>query len=199
VAAAISVLGEAGLDVSLALVYLRDDEAGFARLTGHTGVEAGTAISPREIRLDGEVPVAVALREGTTVALDDLVASYGSVQAGSHKEPVQRATAVPIALAASDRPTGAQAEARTELDRAKTTFFSNVSHELRTPLTLMLGPLEDELAERGVPPDRMDRLMMAPQRHEATAPGQLAAGLLPGRVRNEPRGVVGDRPSSFYR
>jgi len=38
-----------------------------------------------------------------------------------------------------------RADALAELDRAKTTFFSNVSHELRTPLTLMLGPLEELL------------------------------------------------------
>jgi len=38
-----------------------------------------------------------------------------------------------------------KAEALTEVDKAKTVFFSNISHEFRTPLTLMLGPLEDLL------------------------------------------------------
>ena len=45
-----------------------------------------------------------------------------------------------------------RAEALAQLDRAKTTFFSNVSHELRTPLTLMLGPLEDALQSETAPP-----------------------------------------------
>ena len=44
-----------------------------------------------------------------------------------------------------------RAESLAELDRAKTTFFSNVSHELRTPLTLILGPIEDALGNQSAP------------------------------------------------
>jgi PAS domain S-box-containing protein len=54
-----------------------------------------------------------------------------------------------------------RADALAELDRAKTTFFSNISHEFRTPLTLMLCPLEEVL------PKARERL--SPEDHEQLA------------------------------
>jgi signal transduction histidine kinase len=54
-----------------------------------------------------------------------------------------------------------RAEALAEIDRAKTTFFSNISHEFRTPLTLLLSPLEELLTEPGDPETMHYRLGVA--------------------------------------
>ena len=55
-----------------------------------------------------------------------------------------------------------RAEALAELDRAKTTFFSNVSHEFRTPLMLMLSPIEEALSDTADPlsPAQRERLTL---------------------------------------
>lgn len=54
-----------------------------------------------------------------------------------------------------------RAEALEEIDRAKTTFFSNISHEFRTPLTLLLAPLEDAISDKQIDGENKVRLEVA--------------------------------------
>ena len=74
-------------------------------------------------------------------ALDDGYRGFVALVAGH--------IAAAIGSARSYRAQQQRAEELAELDRAKTTFFSNISHEFRTPLTLILDPVAELRGQAG--------------------------------------------------
>jgi signal transduction histidine kinase/FixJ family two-component response regulator len=175
VAAMCRALDADRLDVPFAAVYLAGEDAQLRRVAA-VGCDAGllpeiTGIDAREVlagidRLHvaggpwgDPVTQAVALPLGMgrggdplgvlvvgqspNLALDEECLSFHALMAASFAGAVATARA----FEAERR----RAESLAELDRAKTTFFSDVSHELRTPLTLLLGPLGDVLHDPAEP------------------------------------------------
>jgi PAS domain S-box-containing protein len=81
-----------------------------------------------------------------------------------------------IASARSYRDQQRRAEELAELDRAKTTFFSNISHEFRTPLTLIMGPVQE--LQRLLADDAQARDELEVIRRNALRLGRLVNTLL---------------------
>jgi signal transduction histidine kinase/ActR/RegA family two-component response regulator len=186
VAAMCAALATDDLDVPFAAVYLSTADGDHARVAA-TGIEA--TLLPAELSGDGAalpaigslgvtggpfgdpVTEAAVLPLRTTRgadpvgllvvgkspnrALDAEYAAFHELMAGQFAGAVANMRAFETERL--------RAEALAELDRAKTTFFSDVSHELRTPLTLLLGPIGDVLEDQAQPltPDAREQLTLA--------------------------------------
>jgi len=87
--------------------------------------------------------------------------------------------------------------------------FANISHEFRTPLTLMLGPLEDELAERAQPLPALRRERLATAHRNSLRLLKLVNTLLdffayrggtrPSQLSTDRRGHVHRRTRGMFR
>jgi len=159
-------------DLPFAVFYVPGSTPGSLRRAAATHAAPDASVCPE--RVDREALQAIADKRRAVLLPVGRpgAATYGYLLAGLNPErPLDSqyrsflelvadhaANAVSTSRAIEEERTRAESLAR--LDQAKTVFFSNVSHEFRTPLTLILGPVEDLLADEHEPlgPSQRERM-----------------------------------------
>jgi PAS domain S-box-containing protein len=97
-------------DLPFALIYLLDDDATTARLTGATGLPDGSPAAPPTVDLtggdEGGWPFRAVLGSGHPEVVTELGRRFGPLPGRVWPEPPQQAVVVPMAKPGQSRPTG---------------------------------------------------------------------------------------------
>ncbi|HYG63514.1 MAG TPA: ATP-binding protein, partial [Thermoanaerobaculia bacterium] len=130
-------------DVPFTLIYLLDGEGRRLRLTGSTGVPAGSDAAPDIVELDATDtgrgwPLAEVLLGSGPVRVKQLAERFDRVPPGPWPDPPQTALALPLAAPGQELPTGvlvAGVNPRRALDEGYLSFFALVAGQIATAIT----------------------------------------------------------------
>ena len=131
-------------DIPFALLYLTDAGGDEARLAGATGIEAGSALAPPTIALEGAAahrarwPIAAVLQTGSAVRIDQLAIAAADLPGSVWPETPSSALVLPLVKPGHDRPAGvlvAGLSPRRALDDHYRSFFELVAGQVAAAIT----------------------------------------------------------------